>query len=428
MQVYIETYGCAYAQAESEMIAGMLSKAGAIIVKSPEIADVIILVTCHVKETTEKKILFRIKQLGENYSEKSLIVYGCLAQAYPEKILDANSQASLVGNFSIHEIPEAVKKALEGKRVEYLEKKVKPKLGIPRIKKNPVIGIVPIAEGCAGNCAYCSTKFSRGRIISYPKELIVKEICSLLNTGVKEIWLTAQDTGAYGIDISSNLPELLKEVSKIQGKFFVRVGMLNPMHARKYLDKLLEAYESEKIYKFLHIPVQSGSNKILELMKRAYNVSDFIEIIERFRERFPRIQIWTDIIVGYPSESEEDFEQTKSLLKEIEPDWVNISRFSLRSGTEAAKMKQIPTDIKKERSRELSELVRKIVEKVNEKWKNWEGEVLVSEKGKEGWIGRNFAYKPVVIKSGENLLGKFVRVKIYKTKNVLFAKLKDEWE
>ena len=428
MYVYIETYGCAYAQAESEMIAGILSKAGAVIVKSPEIANAIILVTCHVKEATEKKILFRIQELGKKYPEKVLIVYGCLARAYPEKVLEACPKACLVGNFSLHKIAEAVKNALKGKRIEYIEEKPKVKLGLPRIRRNPVIGIVPIAEGCVGNCAYCSTKFSRGKLFSYPKEFIIKEICSLVKTNVKEIWLTAQDTGAYGIDINSKLPELLKEISKIRGKFFVRVGMLNPGHMKKYLDELIEAYESKKIYKFLHLPVQSGSDKILKLMKRNYTVADFIEIIEKFRENFPEIQIWTDIIVGFPGESDEDFEQTKTLIKEIQPDWVNISRFSSRPGTEAQKMKQLPTQIKKERSRELSELVREIVEKVNEKWKNWEGEVLVSEKGKQGFIARNFAYKPVVIKNVQNLLGKFVRVKIYKTKNVLFGELKNERE
>ncbi len=428
MQVYIETYGCAYAQAEGEMIAGMLSKAGAVIVKSPELADIIILVTCHVKETTEKKILFRIKHFGESFPEKPLIVYGCLAQAYPEKVLEANEKASLVGNFSLHEVPKAVEKAIQGQRTEFLEEKVKEKLGLPRVKNNPVIGIVPIAEGCAGNCAYCSTKFSRGAIFSYPEELIVKEVCSLLSTGSKEIWLTAQDTGAYGVDINSTLPKLLREVSKIHGKFFVRVGMLNPAHVKKYLPELIEAYESEKIYKFLHLPVQSGSDKILKLMRRGYSVSDFIEIVEKFRENFEKIQIWTDIIVGYPGESEEDFEKSKELIKEIEPDWVNISRFSSRSGTEAAKMKQVPNEVKKERSKELSELVKSVVEKVNKKWKGWKGEVLVSEKGKDGWVARNFAYKPVVIKSDEHLLGKFVKVKISETKNVLFGELEDKGE
>lgn len=425
MEVYVETYGCAFAQAESEMIKGILARAGASMVSSPEIAQVIIIVTCHVKEATEKKILYRIKNLGEEFPEKALIVYGCLAQAYPEKVYEANPGASLVGNFNIDKIPEAVKKALEGKRVEFLEEKASIKLGLPRIKKNKVIGIVPIAEGCLGNCSYCSTKFSRGNIFSYPKQAIIKEICSLLKSGAKEIWVTAQDTGAYGIDIGSNLPELLNEISKIPGKFFVRVGMLNPLHVKKYLSELIEAFESEKIYKFLHIPVQSGSDKILNLMNRGYSVKKFVEIVEKFRERFEFIQIWTDIIVGFPEESEEDFEKTKELIKEIKPDWVNVSRFSSRSYTKASKMKQIPSEVKKERSKELSELVRKIVEKVNEKWKGWEGIVLVSEKGKNGVIARNFAYKPIVIKTGENILGKFVNVKVYKTKNVLFGKLLD---
>jgi MiaB-like tRNA modifying enzyme len=423
MLAYIETYGCAFAQAESEMIAGMLMKAGFAIVSSPNHADVLIVVTCHVKEATEKKILYRIKELGELYPDKPLIVYGCLPQAYPEKVKEANPKASLVGNHSLRKILKAVEEACKRKVVEFLDEKPEVKLGLPRVKRNPVIGIVPICEGCVGNCAYCSTKFSRGEIFSYPLNAIVKEVCNLVKGGCKEIWITAQDTAAYGIDINTSLPELLNEISKIPGKFYVRVGMMNPRNVKRILPELLDAYESEKIYKFLHIPVQSGSDKILRLMKRGYTVEEFVQIVEAFRERFPQIQIWTDIIVGFPEESEKDFEKTKELLETIKPDWVNVARYSLRPNTLAAKMKQIPTNIKKARSRKITELVKKIVVEKNSTWIGWQGEILVNEKGKEGWVGRNYAYKPVVVHADENLLGKFVKVRIVKATNVLFGEI-----
>ena len=422
-RAYVEVYGCAYAQAEGEMIRGMLSQLGFLEVTNPEGADLIVIVTCHVKEATEQKILHRIKSLGEKYPEKNLIVYGCLPQAYPEKVRNANPKASLLGNLSLHTFPECVKKVMSGERIEALHEIKKPKLGFPRGLKNKVIGIVPIAEGCAGACAYCSTRFSRRKIFSFPEELILEEIKAFLKAGCKEIWLTAQDTAAYGLDTGSSLPELLRKICTLEGKFFVRVGMMNPALVKKMCAELIEAFECEKIYKFLHIPVQSGSNKILKFMRRGYKVEEFIEMAKAFRSAFPMLQLWTDLIVGFPQESEQDFEKTKELIIKIKPDWVNISRFSVRDKTEAAKMKQVSTEIKKARSKELSEIVGKVVEEVNQKWVNWEGIALVSEKGKEGVVARNFAYKPIVLKKSCELLGKFVKVRIVNAKNVLFGEV-----
>ncbi len=424
MLVYIETYGCAFAQAESEIIAGMLAKQGFTTVSSPETADIIVIVTCHVKEATEKKILYRIRELCKNYPKKALIVYGCLPRAYPEKVREACERASLVGNFNLREIPKAVRQALEGGRVEFLSDFPESKLGLPRIRRNPVIGIVPIAEGCLCSCAYCSTKLSRGNLFSFSPEEIVKEVKHALKSGCKEIWLTAQDCACYGFDIGTDLAELLQKICELKGKFFIRVGMLNPLHAKKLLPELLQAYESEKIYKFLHLPVQSGSDKILRVMNRGYEVKDFLDIVKAFRKKFPMLQLWTDIIAGFPGETEKDFEATKNLLLEINPDWVNVSKFSLRERTEAAKLKQVPTRIKKRRSKELSEIVRGLARKANEKWVGWEGEVLVSERGKNNsCIARNFAYKPIVLKYNENLLGRFLNVKVVKAGNVLFGEV-----
>ena len=422
-RVYVETYGCAFARAEGEMIEGVLENDGFCVTRSLEHADAIILVTCHVKEATENKILQRIKNLGALYPEKPLVVYGCLPQAYPERVRKVNPRASLVGNFSLDKIPRAVSLALEGKRVEFLERKEVCKLNLPRKRKNPVIGIVPVAEGCTGSCSYCSTRLSRGKLFSYPEEEIVKEVLRFLDNGAREIWLTAQDAGAYGIDRGTNIAELLGEVAKIPRAFRVRVGMLNPAHAKRLLPALVKAFESERVYKFLHLPVQSGSDRILQAMGRNYTVKDFLHVVGEFRERFPMLQLWTDVIVGFPGESEEDFELTKKLVKEAEPDWVNVSKFSSRPKTEASKMKQVSTEIKKERSRELSTLIRKIVLRANRKWKGWEGTALISEKGKKGLVGRNFAYKPIVVHEEENLLGRFVKVKIYRTENVLFGRV-----
>ncbi len=422
-KAYVEVYGCAFAQAEGEIIRGILKRNEYELLENEKEADLIVIVTCQVKETTENKILYRLKELTEKYPKKKIIAYGCLPQAYPDKVKRISNKISLVGNFSLDLFPEILRKVEAGEVVEYLEVRKSEKLGLPRVLKNSVIGIVPVSEGCLSNCSYCSTKFSRGRLYSYPEEKIIQEVKTLLHLGVKEIWLTSQDMGVYGMDRGETLVDLLKKVIDIPGKFYVRVGMMHPGFVKLFIDDLLEVYQNKKIYKFFHLPVQSGSDKILRLMKRNYTAEDYYDVVKKIKEKFPDAQIWTDVIVGFPEETEEDFEKTIKLIKDTKPDWVNVSRFSSRTGTEAQKMKQIPTEIKKERSRKMNELVRKIVEENNKKWIGWEGEVLISEVGKDGFVGRNYAYKPIIVKTEENILGKFVKVKVIDAKNVLFGEI-----
>jgi MiaB/RimO family radical SAM methylthiotransferase len=241
----------------------------------------------------------------------------------------------------------------------------------------------------------------------------VKEVKKAVLEGCKEIWLTSLDSGCYGFDFGSNLAKLLEEICKIEGKFFIRVGMMNPLHAKKILDELIKAYENEKIFKFLHLPLQSGSNRILSLMRRGYSSEDFLEIVERFRKAFPQLSLSTDLIVGFPSETEEDFELTLKLIEKVRPSVVNISKFGARPGTEAKKMKELDAKTINERSFWLSKIVKEISLKENEKWIGWKGEVLVDEIGKRNsFVGRNFAYKPIVLKSEEKIFGNFVEVEV----------------
>ena len=183
--------------------------------------------------------------------------------------------------------------------------------------------------------------------------------------------------------------------------------------ATGYKSELIEAYKHDQVFKFLHIPVQSGSNRILTDMRRGHDVEDFVSAVEQFRRNIPGITIWTDIIVGYPGETDKDFQKTIDLLKKIQPDYTNISRFTTRPGTEAAKEKQLPTEIKKQRSRVASKIVDKICLQQNKRWVDWSGIALVDEynRAKQTWIARNYAYKPIVLK-GQYRLGQFVKVKI----------------
>lgn len=408
-KIFIESYGCSSSLADAEIIAGLLREAGFQIVKKLEDSNLNIIVTCTVKLPTEQKMIYKIKQLTK--LKKPLIVAGCMPKVQRKIIEETNPKASLIGPDSIEEIAGIVSSVLNGKRIIFLKDLRRPKLCLPRISKNKLIRIVEIATGCDGSCRYCIVRLAKGKLFSYPTNLIVTEIKQAVKDGAKEMWITSQDCGAYNYN-EHKLPELLNEICGIKGNFLVRIGMMNPNYVVNFLDELIEAYGKEKIFKFLHLPVQSGSDKILKLMGRKYNVRDFLKIVRKFKKEFPRLFLSTDIIVGFPGETESDFKKTVELIKKMKPDIVNISKFGLRTGTEAAKMQQLDKKIVNERSSILSNLVRKIELESNRKWIGWKGKVLVDEKIRNGFLGKNFAYKPVIIKTKKNILGKFFDVEI----------------
>jgi MiaB-like tRNA modifying enzyme len=344
-------------------------------------------------------------------------VAGCISKPFSNKIEKINPRASIIGTEAISEIVNVVDKALNGERVKLLEGS-DVKASLPKLRENKNIAMVEISSGCLGTCSFCATRFARGKLRSYPPERIVNEIKHAVRDGCKEIWLTSQDNGCYGLDIGTNLAELLEMItSSVKGKYFIRVGMMNPHFVKHILDELIEAYRSRRIYKFIHVPVQSGSDKVLKIMKRQHNVADFFHVVNEFRKVFPSISVWTDVIVGHPGEEEEDFMQTISLLKHVKPDFINVSRFSSHGITEASKMLQPPSQVKKERSRVMTKLMRQLSYEKNGEWLGWKGIALVTEydDNKKNWIGHNYAYKQVIIKDENkelDLYGKFVKVKI----------------
>ncbi len=416
-KVYIETYGCAVNRSDSEIMMGLLKKAGYRIVKDWRDAEVVIINTCIVKHATVNRMLYRIKFFTENFDPHRVIVAGCISRPFGRKVKEINPHASLLGTDAISRVIDAVNAVLSGRRVELIEgEDVKTEMPRERINKN--IAIVQISSGCLGNCAFCATRFARGKLISYPPEDVVEDVREAVNSGCREIWLTSQDNGCYGLDIGTNLAELLEEITKkVKGRYMIRVGMMNPHFAMHVLNDLLRAYRSRKIYKFIHLPVQSGSNKVLRIMKRQHTVEDFVEVVEAFRKVFPRVSVWTDVIVGHPGEEEEDFMQTLELMKNVKPDFINVSRFSSHGITEASKMLQPPSQIKKERSRKMSKLMKQLSYMKNSEWYGWRGVVLVTDydESKRNWIGHNYNYKQVIIKDENRSLeldGKFVKVKI----------------
>jgi MiaB-like tRNA modifying enzyme len=270
-----------------------------------------------------------------------------------------------------------------------------------------------IAEGCMLSCSYCITSIARGELKSYPMDGIIKDVKSAIEQGCKEIQLTAQDTASYSLDSGQHLGELLENVCEIQGDFFVRVGMMNPLNAMKNIEHIIQAYKNPKIYKFLHLPVQSGDNKILEKMNRRYSVDDFLNVVENFRNDYSDITISTDIIVGFPNETDDQFLHSVELLKKIEPDITNITRFSARPNTVAKKMDgRIPTEIVKQRSVMLTDLCKKISKKKNQNLIGKKFRILVTKTiDDESYTGRTETYKPVIIEEDVKI-GNIVNMKI----------------
>jgi threonylcarbamoyladenosine tRNA methylthiotransferase CDKAL1 len=417
--VYIESYGCSNSQAEAEIMAGLLEKAGFDVVSNENNADVLIVVTCYVKSPTQQKILFRIRQLNQRYSDKKIIIAGCMPEGIHGKLMDVSPESSMVSTHHVKDIVKAVEKTTKGKRVEYLGESKQVKLCLPKIRKNSLIDIVPISSGCNSSCSYCCVRLAKGKLFSYPKEMIVKEVRDSVRQGCKDIWITSQDNASYG---DGRLPELMNELSRISGSFFVRIGMMNPKSVLPILSDLISAYRNEKIYKFLHLPVQSGDDAILGKMNRGYKANDFEKIVDAFRNNF-RCQLWTDVIVGFPGETEKQFQKTFKLIEKTKPDWVNVSRYGPRPGTPASKMKRVESKIVSRRCSELSKLVRELSLKKNREWIDWKGEILIYKRGKERnqWFGRNFAYKPFLVELKGSNHGRLIDVRAVQAKRAFIV-------
>ena len=411
--MYVESYGCAANKFDLEIMLAYMEQAGYSVIKDATSADVFLVNTCGVKKPTEDRVIAKLRVLERQNTP--LIIAGCLPRINLEAVLKAApSFSAILDPHSLDKIPLAIRSIEKGEknRVFFSEKPLL-KLRLSKSRLNPVIEIISISEGCTGACTYCCVRFARGSLLSYPTERIVERVRKAVDEGVKEVWMTSQDNGGYGTEAGTNLAELLRECCRVKGKFFIRVGMMNPHHVLHNLPELIEAYKDEKIFKFLHLPVQSGDNKVLKRMKRQYTVEQFKDIVHSFREKFPEITLSTDIICGFPSEGSDDFERTLNLIEEVKPDIVNISKFFVRPKTPAKNMEQLDSRDVKDRSRRLTRLVNTVSFIRNQRWLNWTGNVLVDEKGKgNSWIGRNFTYKPIVIKASENIFGQLVRVKV----------------
>jgi MiaB-like tRNA modifying enzyme len=368
--VYIETYGCRYNFGDTAKLIEILKSKGNTIVDSAETADSVIINTCTVVGPTERRMLRQFSR----FREYDLYVTGCMPEVQREAIF-AVCTPTFISSKTIHEVYRSVKTVSGGG-----------------------VAIVQVAQGCVGRCTYCLTRIARGPLKSFSEEEILAEIQAHTRTGTQEIQITAQDTGCWGWDIGKSLPGLLNCIEDLPGRFMIRVGMMNPATVRGILDDLVDAFASDRIFKFVHLPVQSGSDAILDRMGRGYTVADFEKIVSSFKNRYPEITLATDMIVGFPGETRQDFSESLDLIGRVRPNKVNITRYSQRPFTSLPSKEDFPEWVKKDRSRLMNSHTEKVYTSINTGYLEKQVPFLVTEKIKTGSVmARSPDYLGIVI-------------------------------
>ena len=415
VKVAIETFGCTFNKADSQIMAGKLSDAGMELVEDIVDADVIIVNTCYVKQPTENKVTTRIQKLQKNYPDKKVVVSGCMVEIDPKKLDKiADISTNWIGPHQLNKTVDVVNASLEGQLLRQTGLTKDSKVGLNKIKDDPFIHIIQICEGCLGVCSFCCTRLARGPLHSYPISEIKAEAQKAIDSGCVEIELTAQDTAAFGHDSGEKLSSLIKEVANLDGNFRIRVGMMHPKNIFDDVDELIDAFKLPNVYKFIHLPVQTGSDKVLKEMNRRHTIEEYIDFVKKIRNSIPEITLATDIIVGYPTETDEDFQKTIDLLEEIKPNLIHLSKYRHREGALSSSLEEIPHSLMKHRSKKLSEIKEKITNDENKHLLGKVLNILIVQKGsKGGYIGKSDSYLPVVVDNAE--IGTFIKVKITKT-------------
>jgi MiaB-like tRNA modifying enzyme len=378
--VYLETYGCTLNQSESEEIVNLLR--GHNVVESAHDAQIIVLNTCAVVERTEKRMLKRIKQLYRQSENRKLIISGCLAEQlggrlraeYPELVVVRSDHVASYINALYKRQPAAT-----------FERCITAK--------------VKIAHGCQGSCSYCIVRLIRGPTASRSIEAILHDVHRRLQNGAQQIFLAAQDAAAFGQDCGCTLSDLVEALCELEQDFRIRIGMMNVSSILNILEELVQMFGHPKVYKFLHLPVQSGSDRVLALMERGHTIADFKRVVQVFRQTFADVTTSTDFIVGFPTESDDDFRATMRLLRAVRPLKVNITRFSPRIGTKAFNLEPVVSRITKERSRMLTAEHHRIAYEENIQSLGKTYSALAVERGKnQSTILYTDSYRPIVVK------------------------------
>lgn len=380
LKIYFESYGCTLSKSEAGLYVNRMLESGNQLVSTPEEADLSVIGTCVVIKHTQDRMLDRIQELSR---ESRVKVMGCL--------------------------PSVSGGELESDKIEVLKPKefrsfYSGTLDDVEIREPSIFEGIPINQGCTGSCNYCISRVARGKLVSRPPEKIANQISMQLDRGIKEVRISSLDTAAYGRDIGVLLPDLVGRILSIDRDFMLRVGMMEPRNAEEIIGDLLGKFSDDRVFKFLHIPVQSGDDRILDLMNREYHAGAFRNIARLFREKYPDGTLSTDIISGYHGEDEQSFEMTMNLIEETSPEIVNITRFSPRPYTPDFNSKVPPSNSVKKWTRTYSDLHKEILKKRYSSIVGREETIMITERRKEGTsVGRDLSYRPVVVE-GEHAL------------------------
>ncbi|KAH9491981.1 Threonylcarbamoyladenosine tRNA methylthiotransferase [Bulinus truncatus] len=418
-KIYVRTWGCSHNSSDSEYMAGQLAAYGYKITDLKEDANLWLLNSCTVKNPAEDHFRNEIKEAKSQ--GKLLVLAGCVPQGHQKA--DYIQGLSVIGVQQIDRIVEVVEETLKGNSVRLLgQKKSSGKkaggapLSLPKIRKNPLIEIIAINTGCLNQCTYCKTKHARGDLGSYRPNEIVERAKQSFSEGVVELWLTSEDLGAYGRDIGVTLPELLwKLIDVVPEGAMIRLGMTNPPYILEHLEEMAKILSHPQVYSFLHVPVQSGSDSVLMDMRREYCVADFQHVVDYLRERVPDVNIATDLICGFPTETDQDFAESVALVEKYKFASLFINQFFPRPGTLAYKMQRIPAQEVKKRTKAVSELFQSYHPYTHKLGQVQD--VLVTEISfdEQYFVGHNKSYDQVLVLKQEGVMGKLVRVEIVET-------------
>jgi MiaB-like tRNA modifying enzyme len=369
--VFVETYGCRYNFGDTAKLVEILRYHGSTIAESPEEAEAVIINTCTVVGPTERHMLHRLA----GFRDLDLYVTGCMPKVQRDAIL-AVCSPTIVFPETIHDLYRYVRTVTGGG-----------------------VGVVQLAQGCTGSCTYCITRLARGPLKSFSRDEILAQVRAFVRAGTYEIQLTAQDVSAWGMDAGHTLPELLTAIDKVPGDYRIRVGMMNPATVKGQTGDLIDAFAGDHMFRFIHLPVQSGSDQVLTWMGRGYSVAEFSEIVRQFRERYPGITVATDMIVGFCDETEADFSASLDLIRRIKPSKVNVTRYSRRPFTPVAKEKDYPDSVKKDRSRTMNTVAEEVYASLNAMQLGKTVPFMVTETLRKGSVmARSPEYNGIVIR------------------------------
>lgn len=413
----ILTFGCQMNVRDSETIKGILESLGYNETEDTDEADIILFNTCSVRENPERKVYGRIQNFKPD-TDKIIGICGCMVQqgAEFEYIKNNLPQVRMVfGTHNIHELPEILERVIAGERVlDVWEDKKDVIEGLPAKRDKGVKAFVNISYGCNNFCTYCIVPYTRGREKSREQSYIIEEIKELALSGYKEVTLLGQNVNSYGKDLGTDFASLLRAVHEVDG--IERIRFMTS-HPKDLSDDLIEAMaELPKVCEHLHLPLQAGSDRILKLMNRHYTAGHYLELVEKLRKAIPDISLTTDLIVGFPQETEEDFQATLDLVKQVRFDSAFTFIYSPRKGTPAAKMiEQIDEDAKKERIYRLIEVQNRISSELNKELIGKSVEVLVEGPSKTDphkWTGKTRTNKTINFVGPKNLVGQTVLVTV----------------